>query len=102
MSARPGRADRAVRGTHGRRRPGAGRRQRRIGAGAGAAMGAPVPGQLLHRIAARGHGRRRSLHAGGHAAGGRSWPAGRGHASRAVPGRIRIPGPRGPRLHRRR
>ena len=39
---------------------------------------------------------------GGHAAGGRGRPAGGGHASGAVPGRARIPGPRGPRLHRRR
>ena len=44
-----------------------------------------ISGQLLHRAAARRFRRRRSLHPGGHAAGGRGRPAGGGHASGAVP-----------------
>ncbi len=101
MAAGPRRPDRAVRRPRGRRGAGAGGGQRRLGAGAGAPMGPYVPGQLLHRAAARRARRRRGLRAGRHAPGRRGGPARGRHAPGAVPRPRRVPGPRGARLHRR-
>ncbi|CFV95312.1 Uncharacterised protein [Bordetella pertussis] len=102
MAAGPGRADRAVGRARRRRRPGAGSRQCRHGAVAGAPVGPAVSGFVLHRIAARRLRRRRNLYPGRHAAGRRGGAAGGGHPSGAVPGPRRVPGARGARVHRRR
>ena len=56
-------------GARARRRPGAGSRQCRHGAVAGAPVGPTVSGFVLHRIAARRLRRRRNLYPGRHAAG---------------------------------
>ncbi len=93
--------DRPVRRARGRRGPGPGGRPRRRGPAPGAPVGRRFPGRLFHRAAARRLRRRRGLRPVGAAPGGGLRPAGGGHAPDPVHRAVRLPRPRGPRLHRR-